>query len=81
MPEPFVSAEPPAIHDDSALYANAPIKAIPSEKPPKQLREYWQQHFPDAIRPNDIILLNTITPAPGGQPDRQALPSPNGVHP
>jgi ubiquinone/menaquinone biosynthesis C-methylase UbiE len=72
--------EPPTGDSDLALCANAPIKAIPREKLLQQLRGYCQQHFPDAIRPNDIILLNKLTLTPDGQPDPQALPSPDGVH-
>jgi SAM-dependent methyltransferase len=72
--------EPPAIHDDLALYANAPMKAILREKLLQQLRDHCEQHFPQTNRPNDIILLHALPFAPDGQPDREALPSPDGVH-
>jgi ubiquinone/menaquinone biosynthesis C-methylase UbiE len=71
--------EQTAIHDDLRLYANAPTKAVPREKLLQQLREYCQEHLPETIRPNDIILLNTHIFSPDGKPDRRALPSPDAV--
>jgi hypothetical protein len=72
--------EPPVIHEELAGYANAPTKAAPREKLLQQLREYCEQHLPETMRPSDIILLNALTLAPDGTPDRRALPSPDGVH-
>jgi hypothetical protein len=72
--------EPATIHDDLALYANAPMKAIPREKLLQQLRDHCQQYSPQTSRPNDIILLHALPLAPDGQPDREALPPPDGVH-
>jgi SAM-dependent methyltransferase len=72
--------EDKVIHDDLALHANAPIKSVPREKLRQQLREYCEEHLPEAIRPNDIVLVNALTLAPDGIPDRQALPSPDGLY-
>ncbi len=68
------------VHDDLALYANAPIKSVPREKFRQLLREYCEEHLPETIRPNDIVFVNALILAPDGMPDRQALPSPDGVH-
>jgi SAM-dependent methyltransferase len=71
--------ESAVIHDDLALYANAPTKTAPRERLLQQIREYCDQRLPEAMRPSEIILLNTLPLAPDGTPDRQTLPTPDAV--